>query len=287
MDASRPTPKRFTDEIAYESFDEDITIGVVVPFDFSLDWEYWRYLPEGVWLHFTRTPYLKQPVGLELARKVGKPTVVARATKTLTSLDPAAVLYACSSGSFLNGVAGEREIREAMLTAGARRAVTSSGAMIDALHAVGAKRVAVATPYTRILTARLTRFLEEAGFEPVSVVHLGLKTGISRVSRETVANLLRRAHHPDADAIFLSCTALRTFGIVAELEEELGCPILTSNQASLWAALDAAGALVPERLDEGWVLGGGQPMAASTRLLLDASERARQVGDVATKTHAT
>lgn len=282
-----PTPQRYADEITFDDFASDINVGVVVPFDFSIDWEYWRYLPEGVWLHFTRTPYLKKAVGVELAREVGKPSVVARATKALTSLDPASTLYACSSGSFVHGVAGERELREAMLAAGARRAVTASSAMVDALHAVGAKRVAVATPYTRTLTARLTRFLEEAGFEPVSVVHLGLKSGMSRVSRETVANLIRRACHPEADAVFLSCTALRTFGIVAELEEEVQCPILTSNQASLWAALDTAGALVPERLDEGWVLGGGHPMAASTRQLLDASDRAQRAGDVAAKTHAT
>lgn len=287
MEPSRPTPERFTDEITYEEFGQDITVGAVVPFDFSLDWEYWRYLPEGVWLHFTRTPFLKQAVGIQLAREVGKPSVVARATKALTTLNPASTLYACSSGSFVHGVTGEQELREAMLAAGARRAITSSGAMLDGLHAVGAQRVAVATPYTRTLTARLIRFLEDAGFEPVSVVHLGLKTGMSRVSRETVANLIRRACHPEADAVFLSCTALRTFGIIAELEEEVQCPILTSNQTSLWAALDAAGALVPDRLVEGWVLGGGQPMAESTRKLLDASERARQVGEVAAKTHAT
>lgn len=287
METPRRSPERYTDDILYDSFDQDITVGVVVPFDFSLDWEYWRYLPEGVWLHFTRTPFLKKAVGLQLARQVGKPSVVARATKALTSLNPASVLYACSSGSFVGGMAGELELREAMLAAGARRAVTSSGAMLDALRAVGAKRVGVATPYTRILTARLAHFLDEAGFEPDPVVHLGLKSGISRVSRDTVANLIRRARHPDVDAVFLSCTALRTFGIVAELEEELGCPILTSNQASLWAALDAAGALVPERIDEGWVLGGGQPMAESTRRLLDASEQARQVGEVAAKTVAT
>lgn len=281
------TSQRYGDEITFDDFASDINVGVVVPFDFSIDWEYWRYLPEGVWLHFTRTPYLKKAVGVQLAREVGKPSVVARATKALTSLNPASTLYACSSGSFVHGVAGERELREAMLAAGARRAVTASGAMLDALHAVGANRVAVATPYTRTLTARLTRFLEEAGFEPVSVVHLGLKSGMSRVSRETVANLIRRACHPEADAVFLSCTALRTFGIVAELEDELETPILTSNQASLWAALDAAGALVPERLEEGWVLGGGHPMADSTRRLLDASARARDAGEVAAKTHAT
>lgn len=280
----QPTPQRYEDEITYDDVGRDINVGVVVPFDFSLDWEYWRYLPEGVWLHFTRTPYLKRGVGIQLARQVGKPSVVARATKALTSLNPSATLYACSSGSFVHGLAGEQEIRDAMLAAGARRAITSSGAMIDALHAVGAKRVAVATPYTRTLTARLTRFLEDAAFQPVSAVHLGLKSGIDRVSRETVANLIRRAAHPQADAVLLSCTALRTFGIVAALEEELRIPILTSNQVSLWAALDAAGALVPERLDEGWVLGGGEPMADSTRRLLDASDRARQAGEVAVKT---
>lgn len=267
--------ERFTSPIAYDEAEDNIAIGAVVPFDFGIDWEYWRYLPRGVSLYFTRTPYLRKPVGLELAKEVGRPSTVARATKALTALRPAAVLYACASGSFVRGIEGERELRRVMRQAGALRATTASGAMLDALRACEATKVAVATPYTDLLTDRLVSFIEEGGIEVVSAVNLGIKTGIAGVSRSTVADLIRHANRSNADAVFVGCTSLRTFGMVADLEHEIDRPILTSNQVTLWHALWAAGALRRDEadlVDSGWVLGGGHPKAHSTDLLMKAAE---------------
>jgi maleate isomerase len=272
--ARRPGPALYRETIERDERPPETAVGVVVPFDFELDWEYWRYLPEGVSLYFTRTPFLNQPVGMRLARDVGNPKVVARATRALNSLNPAVTLYACSSGSFVRGLAGEEALRAAMVAAGARAAVTTSGAMIDAFKAAGARKIALATPYTQRLTASLADFVEEAGFEAVSVHCLGLSSGIGTVSRTTIANLVRQTGWPEADAVFVSCTALRTHGIVAMLEQELHCPVFTSNQVSLWAALDAAGALIPDD-GETPVLGDGHPMARSTSLLLEASRTGR------------
>jgi maleate isomerase len=269
-----PVPQRFGEVIEFDEPSRDIPIGVIVPFDFGLDWEYWGYLPEGVSLYFTRTPHLRHPVGLELARDVGKPVMVKRMTKTLLALDPAVVVYACASGSFVRGVHGEEELRAAILEAGAHKAVSSSGAMLEALRALGAERIAIATPYTKSLSLRLAAFLHQAGFEVASLVYLGLKTGIVNVSRSTVANLIRGAARSDADAVFVSCTGLRTLGIVAELEEEIGLPILQSNQVTLWQALKDAQALpLDPTYEPGRILGGGTPMARSTAMLLEAARR--------------
>lgn len=273
--ASRPgrhlqSSHPFLSELEYD--DTPVTrIGVVVPFDFGLDWEYWRYLPDDVELHFTRTPYLNKPVGIPLARAVAKPSVVARATRSLAVLDPAVTVYACSSGSFVNGLAGEELVRRTMLAAGARIAITSAGAMLGALRLIGARRVAIASPYDRRLSDRLANFLTEAGFEVPSTTFLGLTDHIAQVSRRSIAELIRTSAHPDADAVFVSCTSLRTQGMIAELEAEIGCPIMTSNQVTLWAALAAADALPtdPESEVKGWVLGGGDPMAESTEMLLE------------------
>jgi maleate isomerase len=202
--------------------------------------------------------------------------MVMRATRALNALKPAATLYACSSGSFIRGVAGEQRLREGMLQAGARRAVTTSGAMLEAFQAAGARKIAVATPYTERLTMALVHFIEEAGYEVVSAHYLGLSHDIGRVSRGTVADLIREASRPDADAVFLSCTALRTYGILAQLEDEIDLPVFTSNQVSFWAGLHHADALAPSlEREDGWVLGGGNPMARSTRLLLDAVHEER------------
>jgi maleate isomerase len=265
-------PTRFQGPVRFDEIPVDTdAIGVVVPFDFELDWEYWKYLPSHVELFFTRTPYLRAPVGLEMARACGRPSVVAKGVKALGAVRPAATLYACTSGSFVDGLAGEAAIREAMLRAGARRAVTSSGAALQALEVVGARRIGVVAPYTKGVTAKLVDYLAEAGIETLTASYLGLNGNISRVSPTTVADLVRSAAHPDAEAIFVSCTALRTFGMVAELEREVGVPILTSNQVSLWAAFRDADILPRAAAEHGWVMGGGDPMSRSTELLLAAT----------------
>ncbi|WP_052665673.1 maleate cis-trans isomerase family protein [Nitriliruptor alkaliphilus] len=265
-------PTRFKGPVRFDEVPVDTdAIGVVVPFDFELDWEYWKYLPSHVELFFTRTPYVQAPVGLEMARACGRPSVVAKGVKALGAVRPASTLYACTSGSFVDGLAGEAAIREAMLRAGARRAVTSSGAALQALDAVGARRVSVVAPYTKGTTVKLVDFLTEAGVVTVRAAYLGLNGSISRVSQATIAELVRSAAHPEAEAIYVSCTAMRTFGMVAELERELRVPILTSNQVSLWAALWEADILPRATQEHGWVMGGGDPMSRSTALLLAAA----------------
>lgn len=278
----RRQSRRFQAPVEFEEHARQVNIGVVAPFDFGLDWEYWRYLPPGVSLYFTRTPYLRQPVGIGLAKDLARPSDIRRATKALGAINPAATLYACSSGSFVQGIAGEQALRDGMIAAGARVAVTASGATIDALRATGVQRVAIATPYTGRLTQRLADFLEEAGLEVVSSVHLGLSEGIEGVGKRTIADLVRAAHTETADATFVSCTALRTYGIVAKLEEEIGRPVFTSNQVSLWAALKAAGVLYQDideldDFDPAHTLGGAAPMALSTELLLAAATAEHQV----------
>ena len=260
---SRP----FRRAVEFDGPDTAVSIGVVVPFDFSLDWEYWSYLPAGVSLHFTRTPHRAGEVGAALARSESRPSTVAKATRSLSSVSPAAVLYACSSGSFIGGVEGEAAIRQALLDAGPPAAVTTAGATVDALRLTGMRRVSVATPYSARLTAKFADFMEDSGFEVTSAHHLGVTRNISRISQATIKDLVREADAVEADAVMVSCTALRTWGIVNQLEGELGRPVFTSNQVSLWAVLRAAGVLgdVIARRD-GWTMGGSDP-ARSTRML--------------------
>ncbi|WCO67642.1 hypothetical protein PO878_02760 [Iamia majanohamensis] len=269
-------PSRYRSPIQYDEVAAEVPVGVVVPFDFALDWEYWRWLPAGVALHFSRTPFLQRDAGMYLARSVSRPSTVDRVARTLRAVHPAAMLYACTSGSFVGGVAGEAALREAMHTAGCARAVTSSGAAVAALRLAGAERVAVATPYSGSLTRHLVSFLDEAGIGVASADYLGLHRGIASVSQSTIIDLVRQAGSSGADAVFVSCTSLRTYGTVSQLEGELGIPVFTSNQVSLWAVLVAAGVLPrpADAPDPGWVLGGGDPMARSTRILMDGAASA-------------
>lgn len=220
---------------------DQVGIGVVIPYDFALDREMWRWVPAQVSLHLTRTPYQDIPVSVAQAMAMGDRETVARCTKDLLVVEPAAVAYGCTSGSFIGGLAGEAALIAAMVEAGAPTAVTTSGAVIAAAHALGLKKVAVVTPYDEAVGAKLRAYLNEAGLEVTAHNDMGLTGRIWTVPYEITAAVARRTAQGGGDAVFLSCTNLRTYDLIASLEQELGIPVLTANQVTMWAVLAAAG----------------------------------------------
>lgn len=233
--------------------------GVIVPYDFALDREIWRWAPDDVSLLVTRTAFHPMSSNVEMAELISTDEVLHSSTSNLMAAEPEVVVYLCSSGSFVRGVAGEQAMREQMLAAGAPRAVTTSGALLEALAHLGADRIAVATPYVPSLTLRLHMFLEEAGIRVLSGRELGLGEKIWRVTGPTVHDLAVAADHPDAQALFISCTNLATYSLIPPLEARLGKPVITANQVSMWAALRAAGAMVRPNGQRLFDLGGAPP----------------------------
>ena len=220
---------------------DQVRIGVVIPYDFALDRELWRWVPAEVSLHLTRTPYQDIPVSVAQAMAVGDCETVARCTRDLLVVEPAAVAYVCTSGSFIRGRAGEAALVAGMVEAGAPTAVTTSGAVIAAANALGIKKMAVVTPYDEAVGARLRAYLNEAGVQVTAHNDMGLTGRIWTVPYEVTADLARRTAPSVGEALFLSCTNLRTYDLIASLEQELGVPVLTANQVTMWAVLAAAG----------------------------------------------
>jgi maleate isomerase len=220
-------------------------VGVVVPHDMALDRELWRWVPDDVTLHLTRTPHVEAEVTVDMVAAISETAIVARGVRDLVTTESGVYAYACTSGSFVRGVSGERELVDAMTAAGAPAAVTTSGALLSALSRLDVHRVAIATPYHPSLTALLDCFLVEAGFTLAGSAHLGLTSDIWKVGYETTADLIRRADDPSSEAIVVSCTNLPTYDLIAPLEAELGKPVVTANQATMWASLQAIGRTGP------------------------------------------
>jgi maleate isomerase len=216
-------------------------IGIVAPHDFALDRELWRWVPDDISLHVTRMPYLAMPATMEMAVHISDPELVARGVTEVHAISPLVTAYACTSGSFVGGLAGEGALVAAMLDAGAPAAVTTSGALLAALRHLVLTRVAVATPYTADLTVGLSVFLAEAGVEVVAAAGLELISDIWTVPYDVTAELVRETNTDDAQAVFISCTNLPTYDVIATLEAELGKPVLTANQVTIWSALSVIG----------------------------------------------
>jgi maleate isomerase len=216
-------------------------IGVVAPFDFALDRELWRWVPDDVSLYLTRLPFFTTPVTVEMAVACGDRRAVRRATRDVLTPEPGVVAYACTSGSFVEGAAGEEVLRRTMEDAGAPAACTTSGALIAALRELGIRRLAIATPYVQPVTRRLVAYLAEHRVQTVSSEGLGLLGNIWRVTYSEVVEVVTAADNPAAEALFISCTNLPTYDLIEPLEQALGKPVLTANQVTMWAALRAMG----------------------------------------------
>lgn len=216
-------------------------VGVVAPFDFALDRELWRWVPDDVSLHLTRTPFVPVEVSLDLARLVSEHETLREGVMALSAVAPEVVAYACTSGSFAGGTAGERAMCAAMTQAGDLPSLTTSGAMMEALQEIGARRIAVVTPYTKSVTDALEEFLGESDITVTGRSYLGLTKDIHRVSYREVVDMAREAVVDAPDALFISCTNLPTYDVIPQLEAELRMPVLTANQVSMWSALRAIG----------------------------------------------
>lgn len=217
-------------------------IGVVAPFDFALDRELWRWAPDDVSLYLTRLPFVPVPVTVEMAAELSDPERVRRATADVLAPGPLVVTYACTSGSFVGGAAGERALIHGILSAGAPAASTTSGGLIAALGVLGLQRIAVVTPYIDSVTERLLVFLVEHGIDVVARVDLGLLDNIWKLGYAEIVQAVGVADVPEADGVFISCTNVPTYDIIQPLERWLNKPVLTANQVTMWAALRQIGA---------------------------------------------
>ncbi|MFJ8954365.1 decarboxylase [Streptomyces sp. NPDC102381] len=218
-------------------------IGVVAPFDFALDRELWRWTPEEISLHLTRTPYVPVEVSVDMARLISEHETLHNAVMALDAVRPASYAYACTSGSFVGGTAHERAMCVSMSgAAGGAPSVTTSGALLEALGELGARRVSVITPYTASLTDSLADFLGEADVDVVGRQYMGLTGEIWKVGYRNVVELARSADLTNADCLFISCTNLSTYDVIPQLEAELRIPVISANQVTMWSALRHAGA---------------------------------------------
>jgi len=255
-------------------------IGVIAPFDLALERELWRWTPLDVSLHLARTPFEPVPVSLEMAELVSSTEHLQRATRDVMGVDPEVVAYLCSSGSFIHGLDYEKSLGDAIRSAGAPDAVTTSGALAEAIERLGLQTLSVVTPYDEPLTERLVDFLAELEVSVTSSHYLGLGGGIWKVNYRTVAELVMAADSPDAEAIFVSCTNLPTYDIISPLEETLGKPVLTANQLTIWACLGRMG--LPMVGPGKWLRGVFQPGMDPPPLSEDPDQSPTRTTDTST-----
>lgn len=156
------------------------------------------------------------------------------------------IAYGCTTGSFYRGPGWDREMLALITRAAGVPAFATTPSVVEALRAFGARRLSVATPYPEWNNERLRAYLEAQGFEVLNVegeprAAAAGNQGINDQPPESVVEFAARVCRPEADALLCSCTAWRSVEAVDALERRTARPVVTSNQATIWAALRALG----------------------------------------------
>jgi len=143
-----------------------------------------------------------------------------------------------SSITFYKGAAFNQELTEKVTALTGLPATTQSNGLIDGLRHVNAKRVAVATAYTDIVTERLEVFLAEHGFEVMSAKGLGYERVPEGAATPEILHKLGVDSYAAAtgkpDALVLSCGGLRTLDVIVPLEKSISVPVVSSTPHGLW-----------------------------------------------------
>jgi maleate isomerase len=202
-------------------------------------------LPKGFSLHTSR---VLQAIESE-EELIKMADYARRAAEEVATAEVDLILYGCTSGSFLKGEEFNINLSKDLSEFTGIKVITTSSALKLALEALAVHRVCLVTPYPKETNERGCKWLESLGFQVVKIIELIESSYAKPVENLEIGRLFPefvyakiKDHHPiDMDAMVISCTNLRTIEIIDILEEDFRVPVVTSNQASSWAAMRGVG----------------------------------------------
>lgn len=201
--------------------------------------DFHRMLPPEVMFHTTRIMNVN-PVTPENLRTMGP-----RLTQAADHLLPGGVLdviaYDCTSGTVMLGY--DEIARQIHRARPGIPVVTPITAAIKALEQKGVRRISLITPYEEAVNQPLATFIENTGIEVLSITSFNMSNDVemARLKPGAILAAVRQYPDPAAEAIFISCTAIRAVEIIDEAERYLGKPVISSVQCLFWDALRTGG----------------------------------------------
>lgn len=214
-------------------------IGVIAPLDDQVEYAFNKYAPDGVAFNCTRLSFPgPTPEGL-----IYLSDQLENAARMYRNQEHSVVLFGCTSGSCIKGYGFDKECIERIERACGWPGLTTSTAVLEAFEALGLNKTAVMTPYPDATNEAEKEFLEDNGIAVTSITGVGFNYGrpYSYPDKQHLYRNAKKISLDGAEVFFLSCMGLATLELVEVLEEDLGIPVITSHQASLWACLRHSG----------------------------------------------
>lgn len=205
---------------------------------------YQRLLGDDVRLRLVHTHMREDAHRVDALLEVGSEGVLADGARQLRTAGCDAVVWACTSGSFVFGWDGAAAQARAVGRAAGAPASSTSFAFVHALRHLGLRRVAVAATYPDDVARHFVEFLRQGRIEVVSVVGRGIMTAaeVATLRPADVVDFVAANDAPGAECIVVPDTALHSAGVLGRLEDRVGKPVLCANQVSVWKGLRLAGA---------------------------------------------
>lgn len=224
-------------------------IGVMIPStNTTCEADFQMTAPQGVTIHGQRMWITNDAEGEASMERMNAD--IESGARYLATARVDVIAYGCTTGSFYKGPGWDKEMLARIERAAGVPAVATSPSAVAALRFFGAKKLSIASPYPQWNNDKLRAYLEAMGFEVLNVdgEPIAAKAGpqgINDQDPESVIAFASRVCRPEAEALFCSCTAWRSLEAVEALEKRTGKPVVTSNQATIWAAFRKVGIRQP------------------------------------------
>jgi maleate isomerase len=164
------------------------------------------------------------------------------AAEAISDVKPSMIVFHCTANSMEDGLAHEAAIVEIIEKASGCPTLTTAQAITQAFDRVGIKQLVLVSPYVKQTNEHEVKYLSEAGYKVLHDLGLALEPhAYSSVTPEEWKRVVKENTHPQADGYFLSCTATRMIEAIEDLEKDLDKPVISSNQATMWACLKRLG----------------------------------------------
>lgn len=217
--------------------------GVVVPSTNTVvEHDYWRAGIDGVAFRagslYIESPLMGDNDAFEALLGQIRSSIDVAVRHVLTA-EPDRMVMGMSAETFWNGVEGNAAFEQRLRERTGLPVTTGASACRAALHTLGARRIAVFSPYQPVADREVGRFFTEAGFEVEAITGLRCPTAtdIARVDEPRLAEVVAGLDGPEVDAIVQGGTNLSFVAQADRLEVELGKPVVAINAATLWHAL--------------------------------------------------
>ncbi|MDC2969906.1 racemase [Candidatus Pelagibacter sp.] len=151
------------------------------------------------------------------------------------------VVYGCTSGTITSGYSSiKKKINLAKPDA---KVTTPSTAAVNALKRLGLKRISIFTPYSKALNDEVVDYFKKENFEITTNSYFDISNDldIGKVDENYLYETLSEMDLGEAEALFISCTALPALSIIDKLEKKLNKIVLSSNQVLIWDTLQSIG----------------------------------------------